>query len=277
MTAETETNGPVPVRLLLLGPDADRKADALRQIDSLDDPFDVIDGKAGAPLPERTPPPEIIVVLQAHPDDASPRQVQALLNAFPLARLIVCCSAWCLSDGRTRALWPQACRVPADQLLSRLRRELAVLAGGAQPLPLTANRDECWEYDFAVDSASRSAALNVAIDTPDPAIGSWLSATLTAAGHRLVETNRPDVLLYDVDPWTPDRAGSLAALRREHPALPIVGLIGFPQSPQQQELSDAGVRSVVAKTARLEQLSHSLCEAASGPASHPTLQLVGAL
>ncbi len=65
-----------------------------------------------------------------------------MIGLYPLARLVCCYGPWCASDGRTRDIWPLAVRVPVDAAAERIRRELEVLSGRRQPLPLTASRDE---------------------------------------------------------------------------------------------------------------------------------------
>jgi hypothetical protein len=207
--------------------------------------------------------PHVLVVLQEHPEDASPAQVRALLNTFALARLIVCCSPWCDSAGRTRDLWPAACRVPADLLLYRLHRELACVRGILPPLPLTADRDECWEFDFAAAPTPGGRSLAVAVDSPDPAVAEWLCDALTAMDYRFVEPfdATADVLLYDADPWNAQRAASLAAIQRTHHGLPMVALAGYPRASVQRSLLEAGVSGVVAKLSVLSQLSRALEDA----------------
>lgn len=93
--------------------------------------------------------PELIVVCQSWPDEYTPSDVRRLLASFPLARLVCCYGSWCASDGRGRDIWPAAVRVPAAEAQGRLRRERDVLVGKRPPLPVTAGRDEIYEFDFA--------------------------------------------------------------------------------------------------------------------------------
>ncbi len=95
--------------------------------------------------------PDLIVVLQAWPDEFSGADVHELIVLCPLARIVGCFGPWCDSDGRTRSIWPLAVRVPAAAAADRLSRELALLEdrGAAPPaLPLTASRTEVFESDF---------------------------------------------------------------------------------------------------------------------------------
>jgi hypothetical protein len=223
-------------------------------------------------------PPDILIVLQQHPDHASPQQVRVLLNAFPLVRLIVCCSAWCESDGRSRDLWPAACRVPEHLLLHRLRRELASVRGDSPPLPLTADRDECWEYDFTADPTPLGRSLGVAVSTPDADVAEWVGAALSAVGCRHVDgcDESVDVLLFDADPWSAERAATLSAILTSYPELPIVALVGYPRAADEQVLLEAGARNVVAKLSPLSELCLALDEAAAHArrARRPALHLL---
>jgi hypothetical protein len=91
--------------------------------------------------------PDLVVVCQHWPDEFPPAEVGRLFRECPLARFVVCYGPWCASDGRTRAIWPLAVRVPANEADDRLRLELDVLGGERAPLPLTASRDEVFVFD----------------------------------------------------------------------------------------------------------------------------------
>ena len=92
-------------------------------------------------------PAQLIIVFQHWSDEYTASDVDALLAAFPLARIIVWQGSWCASDGRTRRLWPRSLCVPADQAEDRFARELDVIAGERPPLPLTAGLDEIFAFD----------------------------------------------------------------------------------------------------------------------------------
>lgn len=101
--------------------------------------------------------PDLVVVFQSWPDEFSASDVHALLQLFPLARIVCCFGAWCDSDGRTRTIWPLAVRVPVSAASRRIEHELALLAdhegstttASGFPLPLTASRREIFEFDYA--------------------------------------------------------------------------------------------------------------------------------
>jgi hypothetical protein len=100
--------------------------------------------------------PALIVVCQTWPDEFSRRDVLRLFARFPLARWVCCFGEWCESDGRNRDAWPIGVRVPARDALGRLLRERDVLLQGTPALPLTAGREEAFEFDGWCPDRSRS-------------------------------------------------------------------------------------------------------------------------
>jgi hypothetical protein len=91
----------------------------------------------------------LLLVLQHWPDEYAPGEINRLLAAYPLARIIVCQGPWCASDGRTRQYWPPAVCVPLGEASRRVSRELDVLIGRRAPLPWTAGVDEIFAFDHA--------------------------------------------------------------------------------------------------------------------------------
>ena len=92
--------------------------------------------------------PELIVVVQVHPDQFSSVQIDQLFSRYPLSRVLCAFGPLCESDGRTRNLWPQSVRIPLWKLHQRVEKELAVLAGNAPALPITATREETVHFEF---------------------------------------------------------------------------------------------------------------------------------
>jgi hypothetical protein len=265
-----------PVRILVIGDWDDAIAALQAELSALPEVIEVTFSAAQQHVSLTGPPPDLIVVLQQHPDDHSPQQVRDLLNSCPLSRLIIGYGPWCESDGRTRQLWPPACRVPEGRLLPRVRRELAVVRGESPALPLTADRDECWEHDFATVATAAARPLSVAVSTPDPAVAEWLAEALTTAGHRIVASeSAADVLLFDADPWNAQRSDVLKNILRQHVTLPVVALAGYLRKAEQQSLRESGVRSVASKLAPLSELCRMLGASIAIPPPHqPTLQIV---
>ena len=83
---------------------------------------------------------------------------------WPLTLWVCCYGAWCDSDGRTRSIWPISVRVPVSEAERRLNRVWQVLTEQrGEPLPLTASRDEAFEFDHC-DGRARPG--NVEGDQP---------------------------------------------------------------------------------------------------------------
>ncbi|MBL8849803.1 MAG: hypothetical protein JNG89_08970 [Planctomycetaceae bacterium] len=92
--------------------------------------------------PEVAGDADLCIVLQSWSDEFPADLAHALVAACSASRLIVCQGVWCISDGRTRSVWPRAVCVSADELAGRLEFELGVLNGTQTPLPVTAALDE---------------------------------------------------------------------------------------------------------------------------------------
>jgi len=216
--------------------------------------------------------PDLVVVCQNWPDEFSADDVLGLIRLFPLARIICCFGVWCDSDGRTRAAWPLAVRVPAVAAESRIGCELAWLnhaapVGAAAPLPLTASRREIFEHDFAVQSVPRNditcepadrRLARVTVVSPDSAWRRMLESALGSAGYRA--GNLPDdpaplsAVLWDADPWDRAQSDRLQACRAEHPHATCMVFLGFPRPELFQELHAAGANAVCPKLAPLAEL-----------------------
>lgn len=94
------------------------------------------------------PPPDVVIVCQAWPDEFSASEVSTAISRWPLSVWVCCYGAWCASDGRTRSIWPVSVRVPVNEAAARLDHvwDIVVKQRGS-PLPLTASRDEVFEFD----------------------------------------------------------------------------------------------------------------------------------
>ena len=99
---------------------------------------------------------DLCVACQHWSDEFTTGEVARLLRLFPLARFVCVYGPWCASDGRTRDAWPLSVRVPAHSAPDRIQRELGVLRGEIPPLPLTASRDEIFEFDRCERAAAQS-------------------------------------------------------------------------------------------------------------------------
>ncbi len=92
--------------------------------------------------------PDLVIVCQSWPDEIPAAEVTLALGRWPLALWVCCYGAWCASDGRTRSTWPISVRVSVDEAENRLNHVWRILTEQRdEPLPLTASRDEAFEFD----------------------------------------------------------------------------------------------------------------------------------
>lgn len=190
--------------------------------------------------------PHLVVVCQSQPDEFIAADVHRLLRRFPLARFVCAAGLWCESDGRNRNAWPIGVRIPARIAMQRLRNERAVLDGEQPPLPLTAGREEAFEFDATGSTGHRTGALNAIVLSPDAALKSRFESDLRDGGYE-VDDNGDDVVLWDADPWLPERLVELQQLRQQAPEAVIVALSNFAPPEDEQRLIRAGADAVCGK------------------------------
>lgn len=178
--------------------------------------------------------PDLIIAIQSHPDEYSRSEVDALGLLVPLARWVVCCGAWCESEGRTRQLWPLAVRVPLRSAMSRIRDEWRLLCGeDVSPLPLSGSREEAFAADHpSLEKASGQVA--VLVNSPDPEYARYLCELLAEAGHDVHRAEAssewsPQVILFDLDPWGSVRRIVADELEERHPFSQFIGLMSMPE------------------------------------------------
>ncbi len=167
-------------------------------------------------------PPELIVVLERHPDEYTPMEVQRLIERHPLARIVCGYGPWSESAGRTRGAWPPAAWVPVAVLPERILAELAVIRGERSPLAITADRADCVEERYAspavdaLDFQSAFKSLRVAVDGPDTEYRSMLEDELNLLAAEVVGVDEAwDILLFDAHP-EPHRLRELQRLLDTH-------------------------------------------------------------
>lgn len=194
--------------------------------------------------------PDLVVVLQSHPDEFSSAEIARLLTRAPIARLVVAAGAWCEADGRRRDLWPPAVRVPAVWAVQRLQAEWSLLtAGQGIPIPLTATRDERFEADHPQTDASLAGG-TFAVVSPDRAWRSTRCLLIQQAGGSVESVPAmADILWLDGDPWESGGLPQLKAYRKAHPELPIVVSLDYPLPELVEQVQAAGATTVVPKLA----------------------------
>lgn len=196
--------------------------------------------------------PDIGVICQSWSDEFSRSDVLRLFDAFPLTRWICAHGPWCDSDGRNRAIWPEAFRVPDAWIDLRLDREARVLNNSLSPLSATASPAEIFGYHYrAVEPVSVSRP--VAVMSPDRPYRLSVIRVLEEAGHAIVDDVATcAAILWDCDPWIPLHRERLRRLNSSE--APIVGLVGLPLPDDEAEMRTDGIDIVVPKLAPAEKL-----------------------
>lgn len=215
--------------------------------------------------------PDVIVVLQAWPDQYSVADANLLISKFPFARLVCCYGPWCDSDGRNRSIWPLAVRVPTAAFAARFSQELALIAAPMQNsqradqlLPLTASRSEIFAFDFDRAPTRALATISAAIVSPDRSWREMIAAALSKRGARLVSESAADgadVIVFDADPWNTQSALQLTALRQAHPKARLIACCGFPRRDLEAALRHSGADDVWFKLESLDSLAHQMADA----------------
>ena len=191
--------------------------------------------------------PDMIVVLQNWSDEYSTTDVSDLFAFAPLARVVVCYSLWCESDGRNRNIWPIAVRVPVWSALAQIEREWQSIQSNESErlLPLSASRDEVFAADHPPISIADEPQ-KLLIDSPDPGYKAYLQERLESEGHNVDEVS-PAILLIDIDPWSENRANVLSGLRQKYPDAEAYALTSWPTPTLISDLAQNGVSKVVHK------------------------------
>lgn len=204
--------------------------------------------------------PDLVVVAQSWPDEFSSSEVSAAFGRWPLAQWVVCFGAWCESDGRTRTIWPIGLRVPSRAAASRLNHVWDIVTGRRiEPLPITASRDEAFEFDLspAFDHRLPTSAF---VSSPDPAIRNWLEAFAKSNGTTdtvAFADELPDrgFVLWDVDPDVDQAARQIERFRQQRPDVRIMAVIGLSHPENIDRLRIAGADHVITKAYAISDLT----------------------
>ncbi len=210
--------------------------------------------------------PDIVVVCQSWPDEFSASEVATHLGRWPLALWVCCFGSWCESDGRTRAIWPIGIRVPARSALARLNRLWAIVTGRLQePLPITASRDEAFEFDATLLAEPVSEAIDVSgavilVRSPDPALRAWLSDLAVALGATLSDGDAATsaentIVLWDVDPDWRQTTTEIKDYIAENSDVRVIAVAGLPYPELEASLRAVGVEAVITKAYVTSQLA----------------------
>ncbi|MBX3436900.1 MAG: hypothetical protein KF861_05355 [Planctomycetaceae bacterium] len=207
---------------------------------------------------------DMVIVLQQWPDEYTTAEALHLIDAAPLARLIVCYGPWCDSDGRSSNRWPHSVRVPVASAVCQVRDELDRLARGRPPLPLTADRNLVYVDRYSPAEYSSSRGLQIRVVCHDAVLSDTVGDLLTAAGHSLVHESDEwaDAIVWDADPWNDVSRNELNDLRQQFPLSPLLALCGFPRWHHASTLNKGEVAALVPKLAAHAELVAAIVAAA---------------
>lgn len=193
--------------------------------------------------------PDMAVVWQSTPDEFPPDQIAALLARLPLSRVLCVSGPWCAAAGRSAPRWPGALCVPVWQAATRFVQELRALSEpGIVALPWTAGREELWLRDVLTTAPAVITGVRVALDCPDPVYRDLLVELVTAAGGEIdAADSAADVVVIDVEPWTPEQHERLADGRHRHPEAVVVAVSGWTTHDLQTAVMEQGGDAVVSK------------------------------
>ena len=241
------------------------------------------EGRPSSPCKTRfdseTPTVDLILLAPAVRDELSTRQVDALLDRFPLAMRLLLVDNWLEGETRSGRAWPGVTRLYWDQF--RPQWELAEnrwlshsdprrtldwrpptwTAEDAWVLPprreLPPANGTVWICGERQESRETLAQVCAAAgwQTRPISLSDWelLSLDLRSNGKLL-----PDAIVYDSPYDAKRRRNHLRQLRETAAAAQIVALIDFPRPQEMEEVLEAGADCVLGKPYRIEELLVSL-------------------
>ena len=211
--------------------------------------------------------PKMTVVLQSWSDESSQSDVNQLIGRTLFQRLLCCFGPWCESDGRNRAVWPDALNVPVRLAESVIAAELHRIQSDGASIPPTSARDEVFAHrmDVTADGPSLSGLqhMNAAVISPDRVFRKTVCSTLRDYGlrslhlplitsrRRIVPKETPrgpiHLVFHDLDPWGELAEDSLNFARRMFPASTVLGIATMPDAGISTEIIDAQIDVVIPK------------------------------
>ncbi len=212
--------------------------------------------------------PDLVIVCQCWRDEYSGPEVQETLAAFPVARWICVCGAWCESEGRHGSRWPPAVRVALGAWETRLVLEKAVVEGQVQALALTAARDEV--FAFAAQRNFPKAArgnFTLAVISPDRESQSVISDLCRQAGYNVAEAadrKAVDLFILDLDPYFDGETATVQKLKQQQPQAKILGMMGLVTTDVRRRMLAEGVAEVLSKLAPVGQMLDAIGRLAQG-------------
>lgn len=251
---------------------------------------DVKKGRPSSPCETRfdseTPTVDLILLAPAVRDELSPRQVDALLDRFPLAMRLLLVDNWLEGETRSGRAWPGVTRIYWDQF--RPQWELAE-SGWLAPSdprrtldwrPPSWTAEDAWVLPPRQELPAANGTVWICGERPESretlgqvcaavgwqtrliALSDWerLSLDLRSNGILL-----PDAIVYDSPYDAERRRNHLRQMREMAVAARIVALIDFPRPWEILETLEAGADRVLGRPYRIEELLVCLASDARRP------------
>ncbi|MFH1300340.1 MAG: hypothetical protein ABIK07_04700 [Planctomycetota bacterium] len=204
--------------------------------------------------------PELIIICQNWPDEFSSHELNDLISRYPISRFVCCYGAWCESDGRARNVWPLSIRVPARCACARIQQEWRIIQGAEKAFPLTAGRDEIFQFEVAAESFQLSSAGGsplIGVNSGDRAYQDMLKEMIISWGGCIAsgaQQNEADLLIYDLDPW--ELVENHLASQTFIP--PMMGVMGLAHPETISTARLLGLETVVCKVAPERELFQAI-------------------
>ncbi len=195
--------------------------------------------------------PELIIVCQNWPDEFSASDLNGLVSRFPVSRFVCCYGAWCEADGRTRTVWPLSIRVPARSVRVRIQQEWDIIQGIMKAFPLTAGRDEIFQFeasDKPLKLSFEGAAPLIGVRSGDRDYQAMLNEMMVSWGGQTTHESQQqeaDLLILDLDPWEL----VVNQLSAQNFAPLMIGMMGLAHAETITAARLLGLETVVCKVA----------------------------
>lgn len=235
--------------------------------------FDTLAGARASTIP-----PDVCLLLQSTPGEYSPRALEAMLSAWPLARFVAVVGPLGEGEPRSGSPWSGQCRVYWHEFAAWWTLETARLQRGelaAWQRPLTSRHEDFTPQAKPLMSGGDRVVIGVVAPRSreaarllvDLARQAGLRAEPLAAPHQRTFPTPRAILWDDHDPDGAWRE-RFTSLRAAWPETPIVALLDFPRTEDRAFVEQASgplaASVVVAKPFALDVLLLNLEELSRG-------------